>query len=212
MLDSGTRFFVPQYTSRPLVEFLRIIESFCFLSPPLLTQPESSLGVGAGKHCCLWWRSWKSNFLSWSSNQNFIFTSWYIFSISIPNITISRRLLLRANPRAVSQLSTILRPHHPPLVHHFFIESLDKVGWVKKFIFRVILTKFFYHSISRLVGCLHHTIIGVLRREWVTFSSKISSLGNIQVRLGNELAVLVGCVDINSHQRLDCLRFSNNTS
>ena len=36
-------------------------------------------------------------------------------------------------------------------------------------------------------------------------------MGNIQVRLGNELAVLVGCLDINSQQRLDCLRFSSNT-
>ena len=32
-------------------------------------------------------------------------------------------------------------------------------------------------------------------------------LGNIEVRLGNELAVLVGCLDINSQHRLHCLRF-----
>ena len=31
---------------------------------------------------------------------------------------------------------------------------------------------------------------------------------NVKVRLGNEGAVLVGCVDLNSEERLDCLRLS----
>ena len=31
---------------------------------------------------------------------------------------------------------------------------------------------------------------------------------NVKVRLGNEVAVLVGCVDLNSEERLDCLRLS----
>lgn len=80
------------------------------------------------------------------------------------------------------QFLSILPSDVPTIVHWFTTFPSDHWtkwgGYKTEVVWPSFL--FLYYLISRLVGCLHHTTIGVLRKEWVTFLSKRSSFGNIQ--------------------------------
>ena len=170
-LDSGTRFLVhtPIYWTfsgfsptnwKPLI-------------PPHVTQPESSLGVGAGKHCCLWWRSWKSNS---------IFYIHYVIYFQYFNPVYHHITKVTLAGESAGSFSAFYHLTSPPsttgspLFHRIIGQSgvgtkLNIQGYFNQVVVNYLK--------SRLVDCLHRIIIGVPRKEWVTFSSKRSSLGNI---------------------------------